>query len=62
MRRVNAPTVSLGHRELPPPQMLAHAREFAEAMGRRRTVRDFSERCRVPDIARKPLEEIAAFV
>jgi nitroreductase len=34
----------VGYREYPPAEMLARAREFAEAMARRRTVRDFSPR------------------
>lgn len=34
----------VGYREYPPAEMLARAREFAESMARRRTVRDFSDR------------------
>ncbi|MDP9197944.1 MAG: nitroreductase family protein [Pseudomonadota bacterium] len=33
-----------GHREYPPDEMSARARAFADDMGRRRTVRDFSDR------------------
>jgi nitroreductase len=33
-----------GHREYPPAEMQARARDFAELMQRRRTVRDFSDR------------------
>ncbi len=33
-----------GHREFPPDEMSVRARTFADAMGRRRTVRDFSDR------------------
>ena len=33
-----------GYREYPPAEMLARARDFADQMARRRTVRDFSDR------------------
>lgn len=33
-----------GYREYPPKEMVERAREFADEMGRRRTVRDFSDR------------------
>jgi iodotyrosine deiodinase len=42
---VSAPFVPLpGYREYPPAEMAGRARDFAEEMGRRRTVRDFSDR------------------
>lgn len=42
---MNLPFIPLpGYREYPPAEMLARARDFADEMQRRRTIRDFSDR------------------